>query len=152
MKTSLLDPEARKVLIARIGLLRPDSNNLWGNINVNQMLLHCIRGIQVAYGERTLTPKGTNKLGGMFQRFFIMSTDFPSQAEQAETFPDMDLLDPGENPTDFEALQKELVNAIKKYPAKPTLKEHPIMGEFNDWNWGRLNYTHIHHHLTQFGV
>lgn len=29
---------------------------------------------------------------------------------------------------------------------------HPIFGEFTPEQWGKLQYKHLDHHLTQFGV
>lgn len=152
MKPSILESEVKKEIVERIAKLNADSTAQWGKMTVCQMLLHLYKGLQIAYGEITPTTHHTTRADAMLIRFLVMNTDFDSPEDEVETYPELDLVAQGIYPTNFDELQKQLIHAVKKFPEKHTLKEHPVMGEYSDWSWGRLNYVHISHHLKQFGV
>jgi|ERR1043165_104821 hypothetical protein len=152
MRKNLLQPEVRKEIADRIRLLRPNIQRQWGKMNVNQMLLHNYNGMHIAYGDFKVTPNPTSWFQKKFLRYFILHTDFPTPKEKAETFPEMNMVQLGINPGNFTELQKQLAEAVENFPVKQTLAIHPFLGKFSEENWARLNYTHLHHHLSQFGV
>jgi len=45
-----------------------------------------------------------------------------------------------------------LSELVKNFPAKTTHPESALLGKMTTANWGRLHYTHLDHHLKQFGV
>ncbi len=152
MKKNLLDTQAKQELIQRISRLKPDSKNLWGKMNVNQMLKHCTDGIAVAYGDVKVTPKKTGWFHNKMVRFFILHTDVQAPKEKTPTYPELNMVERGIDPGNFEQLQKDLIKAVESFPAKQTLAVHPFLGNFSDANWARMMYTHLIHHLEQFGV
>lgn len=152
MKRNLLEQEAKTELVERISKLKPDSKNQWGKMNVNQMMKHCLDGIRVAYGEIKVTPKQTGWLHNKMVRYFILHTDMQAPKEKTQTYPELNMVELGVNPQNFEQLQKDLIQAIESFPAKKTLSVHPFLGNFSEANWARMMYTHLLHHLQQFGV
>lgn len=151
MKKNLLQPEAKEEMLTRISKLHKDSQRQWGKMNVNQMLYHTAAGFKMVYGEITSAPKG-NWFSRQMMRFFILKTDFPTPKEKAETFPEINTVALGINPTDFEAERKILFHLVKNFPEKPTQPTSPLLGKMTTENWARLHYTHLDHHLKQFGV
>lgn len=152
MRKNLLQPEVKKELTERIHSLRPNIQSQWGKMNVNQMLLHTHYGLNIAYGDQKITPKPTSWFQKKMLRYFILHTDFPTPKEKAETFPEINMVARGINPGNFTELQSQLLDAVNNFPVKDTLTIHPFLGKFSEENWARLNYTHLHHHLLQFGV
>ena len=57
---------------------------------------------------------------------------------------------------DFEKEKADFITALKKLSeggekvANASL--HPFFGKMNAKEWGRINYKHADHHLSQFGV
>ena len=151
MKKNLLQPEVKEEIVSRINKLSPQTKHEWGKMNVNQMLYHTAAGLQIAYGEIKTSPRG-NWLMKQVMRHFILRTDMPTPKEKAETFPEINTVSLGINPTDFEGERKKLLELVKTFPAKELHPTSSLLGKMSKENWARLNYTHLDHHLKQFGV
>lgn len=151
MKKNLLQPEVKEEILFRINKLDKNAKSQWGKMNVNQMLYHTAAGLRISYGEIHTVPKG-NWLTKQVMRFFILKTDFPTPKEKAETFPEINTVNLGINPTDFDAERKNLLAVVKNFPAKKLQPASALLGKMTSENWSRLHYTHLDHHLKQFGV
>ena len=46
----LLAPKTAQELILRINQLQPESLRKWGNMSIEEMLVHCAAGIQMGLG------------------------------------------------------------------------------------------------------
>jgi hypothetical protein len=46
----------------------------------------------------------------------------------------------------------KLLGYVIEHPADYTSQAHPMFGELNQKQWGKLIYIHLNHHLNQFGV
>ncbi len=152
MKKNLLQADVKAELLSRIKCLSPESKSLWGKMNVNQMMKHCLDGIGVAYGDVKVTPKNTGWFHNKMVRFFILHTDIQAPKEKTPTYPELNMVEQGINPGNFEQLKEQLLEAVQGFPAKKTLAIHPFLGPFSEANWARMMYTHLIHHLQQFGV
>src|SRR2546423_1017306 len=133
MKKNLLQPQVKQDILDRIHRLNPASQKLWGKMNVNQMLYHTAAGLQMAYGEITSAPRG-NWLSKQLMRYFILKTDFPTPKEKAETFPEINTVSLGINPSDFHAEKAKLEELVKKFPAKETHPLSPLLGKMSKEN------------------
>ncbi len=151
MRKNLLQPEVKEEILSRINKLTPQTRNEWGKMNVNQMLYHSAAGFKIAYGEIPTAARG-NWAKKQLMRFFILKTDMPTPKEKAETFPEINTVTLGINPADFTAEQSKLVDMVKNFPSKSLLPESGLLGKMSKENWARLHYTHLDHHLKQFGV
>lgn len=143
--------EVKEELIKRISSLTPSIEKQWGKMNVNQMLRHTSEGLSMAYGKIKITPR-VNMFSKALMRFFILNTDIPTPKEQADTFPEVNMVENNIYPEDFEKEKAILINMLKNFPEGETHPTSPLLGKMSTNNWGRLNYTHLHHHLNQFGV
>ena len=55
----------------------------------------------------------------------------------------------------FTSEKNRLLKKVKQFHDEKLKKEwppHPMFGEFTKDQWGKLEYKHLDHHLTQFGV
>jgi hypothetical protein len=152
MKKHLMQDSTKKELTERIHKLHPKSDRKWGKMNVNQMLLHNTEGLKISYGDKKVTMKHPGWLMSKVMRYFILNTDAPMPKGKAITFPEINMVELGIDPKDFEEVKKSLIEEVAKYPAKPTLPVHAMFGKFKNEHWARLNYLHLDHHLKQFGV
>ncbi len=151
MRKNLLQPEVKEEIISRINKLNPQTQSEWGKMNVNQMLYHTAAGMKIAYGEIKTARKG-KWLSKQMMRFFILKTDFPTPKEKAETFAEINTVTLNINPADFNAERNTLIDLVKKFPAKELYPTSSLLGKMSRDNWARLHYTHLDHHLKQFGV
>ena len=151
MKKNLLDPQVKEEVLSRINKLNKDTKSEWGKMNLNQMLFHTAAGLRIGYGEIKTAPRG-NWMVKQLMRFVIFKTDMPTPKEKAETFPEINTVSLGINPADFEEERKKLFELVKKFPAKDLQPTSGLLGKMSKDNWSRLHYTHLDHHLKQFGV
>ncbi|MEP7234379.1 MAG: hypothetical protein ABI778_03695 [Ignavibacteriota bacterium] len=153
MKKNLLQPETRKEILSRLDGLTPESKGKWGRMNVNQMLWHTNHGLQIALGEVTTPSSKANVLTKTFMRFVILNTNIPAPEGKAKTFDEIDTVELGINPSDFQAEREQLKNTINRFVgATKVAPESALIGKMSKENWGRLNYGHFDHHFRQFGA
>ncbi len=132
--------------------LTPDSNGLWGKMNVHQMLCHCSDQIKLALGDLSAKP-----IGGWFHRTvlrFMVLYVIKIPKGKVPTVPEINQQKQGTKPVEFEADRKVLLDLISRFLDNPDIKifPHPAFGNLNRKEWSRMMYSHIDHHLEQFGV
>jgi len=151
MKKNLLQPEVKEEILSRINKLNAQTPRQWGKMNLNQMLRHNSDAMRQVYGEIKIAPRGNWFLKQMM-RYIILKTDMPTPKEKAETFPEINMVARNINPPDFDSEKKQLYDLVKNFPAKQLHPTSPLLGKMTDEEWARLMYTHLDHHLKQFGV
>ena len=60
-----------------------------------------------------------------------------------------------EDPASFAVELDNFLISFDRFVAKPEgnkFSPHPIFGEMNRDEWGKIAYKHIDHHFRQFGV
>ena len=147
---SIFDTQTNSELLGRLEKLTPQSQPLWGKMNVSQMLWHCQQPHNVAMGVLPLKKGLMGFLfGKMAKNGFLKNMAF---SKNSPTHPKFKI----NSTPDFEAEQKMLANQVKAFGEKGpnliTLKKHPFFGVMSDEEWGNLLGIHLDHHLTQFGV
>lgn len=137
-------------VINRINKLTPETQRLWGKMNVNQMLAHCSVGMKTATGELYLKSGFFLKLIGGF---------FKSQTTDGKPFRKSSPTHPGFIIGDTEGFEKEkhnLIGLLNKFhqggEALCTTNPHSFFGKLTPTQWSSLMYKHVNHHLSQFGV
>lgn len=151
MKKNLLQPEVKEDILSRINKLNAQTPRQWGKMNLNQMLRHNSDAMRQVYGEIKIAPRG-NWFVKHLMRYIILKTDMPTPKEKAETFPELNMVARNINPPDFDSEKKQLYDLIKNFPAKQLHPTSPLLGKMTNEEWARLMYTHLDHHLKQFGV
>jgi hypothetical protein len=146
----LYQSEYLNEIIQRINKLSPDSQRLWGKMNVNQMLAHCALGMETALGDKYYPRVLLGKLFGRFMKFTI-SNDKPFP-KNAPTNPSFIITDTQE----FNKEKERLTELVKSFSAggeeKCTRNPHSFFGKITPVEWGMLMYKHLDHHLKQFNV
>jgi hypothetical protein len=138
-------------ILGRIEKLTPESKALWGTMNVAQMMAHCTQAAKMPTGE--ISPKRVgfpiNIIGSMVKSKILQA---PTFRKNSPTAPELKIANPGE----FEKEKANFIAAMKKLvdngEAIATATKHPFFGKMSPTEWGRINYLHADHHLSQFGV
>lgn len=150
MVKSIYDKTVKEEILSRINLLTPVSEQLWGKMNVSQMLAHCSVGLEVAMGEKTVKRIFISYiLGPLFKSSFYNEKPFQKNIATADLFR-------MEGEYDFDKVKKSLIEKVLQFsdggPSKCTNAPHGFFGNLTPNQWGIGMYKHLDHHLRQFGV
>lgn len=145
---SLLQQDGVEAMAARVMALGPENQPQWGKMTCAQMLAHCQKPYQVAFGELELKRGWIGRLfGGMAKKKFV-HTDAPFNRNSPT---DPRFLQSGA--ADVAQEQEALVKLVRRFGAGETvITMHPFFGELSHHEWDRLMWKHLDHHLRQFGV
>ena len=145
---NLFDPAAKQEIIDRIHKLTPNTKQLWGKMNVSQMLAHVQIPIRIAYG--THHPKGSfllRLIGPIFKSKLWDEKPYKQSLPTDPTFIMAGL------EKDFEKEKVALIEMINGFSETSIAGEHhPVFGKLTKENWSKATWKHLDHHLQQFGV
>jgi len=147
MKNMLNEADKNEIL-QRIEKLTPQSQPLWGSMNVAQMLAHCANGAKMPTGDIKTTPAPFpfTLLGRLIKSKVLAEGPLRKNSPTAKELKIVDT-------KDFETEKANFIAAVKKL-SEGAIKadKHPFFGKMTAQEWGRINYKHNDHHLSQFGV
>jgi len=147
---TLYQKEAYEEILNRVNKLFPGTHRLWGKMNVNQMLAHSSIALEAAIGSKYFPQLFMGKLIGRFFKSFGVG-EKPIK-KNGPTNPAFIFV----NTQEFEKEKQNLLNQIKIFhqggEAKCTTNPHSFFGKLTPAEWGVLQYKHLDHHLSQFGV
>ena len=138
-------------LSKRINQLNPQTQPLWGKMNVSQMLAHCNVTYEMAYEDKHPKPNALMKfvLKLLVKNTVVNEKPFKKNGQTAPAF----LITDEKN---FEAEKNRLVNYIQKTQQLGRNhfegKESHSFGNLTSSEWNNMFYKHLDHHLSQFGV
>ncbi len=137
-------------VIDRINKLSSDAKPLWGKMTVAQMLAHSQTTIEVALGQRKL--KGgliAWLFGRMAKKKLMQEGPFKKNLPTAPSFIVKD-------ERNFEEEKNRLIDLVRAFggnnPEEIAKRPHPFFGKLTPDEWNILQWKHLDHHLTQFGV
>jgi len=151
MYPSLYEKQALNELLARINRLTPESQPLWGKMNVARMLAHNSVGFDIAYGK---TPASYNFLMRWMLKKFVkpIVTGNKPYKKNGRTAPIFVIADE----RDFATEKAKLVDYFKRFHADGAAayegKESASFGTLTSQEWSNQFWKHMDHHLRQFGV
>ncbi len=147
---SIHEAATMQELTNRINSLQPDTQRLWGKMDVAQMLAHCVVGVEAAMSNEPVKRNIASYLFGELAKKSIWS-EKPFR-KSLPTAPNFVI-------TDSRVLEKEkqnLLQALARFTKEPasafTERTHPFFGKMAARDWDMLMYRHIDHHLKQFGA
>ncbi len=151
MIKSVFNPADVTELKERIDKLTPHSTNLWGKMNVGQMLAHVNVSYEMAYTNKHPKPNAFLRL---LLRLFAKNTVVGPQPYKRNIPTAKAFIMTGQK--DFEAEKKRLLDFIdhtmqlgkQHFEGKESLS----FGKLTSDEWNVMFYKHLDHHLQQFGV
>lgn len=147
MKT-ILDETTRDQLVARIDCVNESCTANWGQMNVSQMLKHCIRWEKMALGKKKYKQAFLGRLFGKMVLKGFIKDDAPLK-RNVPTVPDFKVTEAG---GDMNSLKSEWIALIREYANYPDfVLVHPFFGKMERDQIGVMAYKHTDHHLRQFG-
>ena len=138
-------------IILRLSSITPLSEKLWGEMEVNQMIVHLKDQLDIAMGIKAAKAQGPLILRTMVGRYLALYV-LPWRKGKEATPKEMDACMNGMIITDFESDKHLLLTRIEEFTMADSFSPHPFFGKMNNKDWGRLAWKHINHHLLQFGA
>lgn len=143
--------EETSEIIHRINQLTPSTKNLWGKMNVAQMLAHCNVTYAMVYTDKYPKPNSIKKflLKAFVKNAVVSEKPYP---KNGRTAPDFLISDE----RDFDKEKNELIDYINKTQSLGEShfdnKDSHSFGKLTKEEWNNMFYKHLNHHLNQFGV
>jgi hypothetical protein len=148
---NLFDPKETQETIDRINKLTPETQALWGKMDVAQMMAHCNVAYEIPYTDKHPKP---NAFARFMVKLFAKNTvigDKPYK-KNIPTSPIFKMTEP----KNFEKEKKRLIDYLNKTQELGTAHfnglNNPAFGTLTDSQWNTLFSKHLDHHLNQFGV
>jgi Protein of unknown function (DUF1569) len=138
-------------ILERVDKLTPKSPAQWGQMTVNQAIVHLTDQFRVMYGEIEIKDK-SSFMSRTVTKWMVLKSE--NITKDLPTIFEMDQHKGGTKPTTFEADKSTLKNYLLQFPMKNNhdLELHPILGKMTIDQFGRLAWQHLDHHLKQFGA
>lgn len=146
-RRDLNDPDVYEEVRRRVEALEPDATPQWGEMNVAQMLAHCVE-VQKVMNDGPLegTPWYLRLAGPLIKRLVLSDRAFP---RNVATHPQYDVGPDKE----FETEKQRLLGTLSAFRARSRAGvDHPVFGRLTPEEAGWSAYKHLDHHLRQFGV
>ena len=148
---NLFDQKECRETIERIYSLTPETQALWGKMDVAQMLAHCNVAYELVYTDKHPKPKGFQKF--MIKLFAKNLVVGPKPYKKNSRTAPMFLI---ADERDFEKEKNRLVDHLQKTQELGAShfngKESHAFGKLSTQEWNTLFSKHLDHHLKQFGV
>ncbi|QWX82957.1 DUF1569 domain-containing protein [Cellulophaga sp. HaHaR_3_176] len=144
---SIFDETTKLELIDRINLLTEESERQWGKMTVAQMVWHCQYPLKVAVENKNVGN------GNLFVRLFLKKAMYNDKVwrQNLPTSPQLKTTENKNLKIEAEIL-KQLTIQTHKLKIRNKWNPHPLFGKLTKEEWGKMEYKHLDHHLTQFGV
>ncbi|MGF1558729.1 MAG: DUF1569 domain-containing protein [Flavobacteriaceae bacterium] len=144
---SIFEEASYKEILGRLDQLHENSARKWGKMTVGQMVWHCQFPFIIGIKNKN---KGN---GNIFARLFFKKAMYNDRLwrKNLPTLPELKT----KEPKDFYTERNKLATLVNEFYALSDREEwnpHPIFGKFTKDQWGKMEYKHLDHHLTQFGV
>jgi hypothetical protein len=146
----LLQSQAYSNLLERLEKLSPQSQALWGKMNVAQMLAHVTANLGMAMSDKKVTQVFMGRIFGKAAVRDILTKGV--QPKNMSTFSHLKISDPREFKKEKERLRLQLEQFLEGGEGGITKQPHAFFGHLTANEWARLQYIHIDHHFKQFGV
>ena len=145
----LLQPKEYDAFLERLGKLSPASRALWGKTDVAQMLAHVATFLEIASSDEKVTRMWLGRIFGPSGKRHILTTGIP---KNSPTIPSIKVSGQRDFRREKERALRGLERFYKGGEAGDTRQPHQFWGRLTPNEWARLQYVHLDHHVTQFGV
>jgi len=148
---NLFDRTDTAAIIARMNKLTPESQRLWGTMDVGQMMAHCNASLETAMGLNSpkALPFYLRALGFLLKKTILGTKPMAKNmgTDKLYIF------------TDDRNLEEERVKVLKHIVGffeggaeKCTKQPQVFFGKMEPSEWAVMQWKHFDHHLRQFGV
>ena len=144
---SIFNSKVKDELLNRIDQLTENQPRKWGKMDVSQMLWHCQFPLKIGIKNQN------SGSGNIFAKLLVKKTTYNDRPwrKNLPTVKAAKAIEPKEFAMEKRIL-KQLIEDMHNVKDRTIWNPHPLFGRFTHEQWGQLEYKHLDHHLTQFGV
>jgi hypothetical protein len=147
---SLFDDVVYREVIERLGKLKGDTPSQWGKMDASSMVKHCDLVLSSSLGP---APRKRALMSYLFRK--VAKKQYVYRAvykKNGYTAPNFIVTKGGDLAANREALTKKIDQFRKAGEKEYDNRLHAFFGRLTAEEWGMLQYNHLNHHLTQFGL
>ena len=149
---SITNKSTKDTIILRIELLSESDNRIWGQMSVHQNVCHMTDQLRLAMEQKESIFIGNIILTTIVKKMIMLGLRAPKG--KVQTVNELKQGVGGTRPGIFENDKQTLIKLIDNFyfqylPGKRVM--HPAFGKLSRDEWGKLAYSHLNHHLEQFG-
>ena len=149
MMKNYFNPKDRLDLLNRLEQVTSQSVRKWGTMDATEMLLHLRCQIELALG--VIPPGKSIESSFSFPPVRWLALYIIKWPKGSPTAPEMNVKK-GQMKTVGFATEKELLlERLSEIEQCKRMNAHPLFGNMDRKQWGRVIWKHIDHHLRQFG-
>ncbi len=135
-------------MLLRIKNVSDKSQRQWGQMTIEEMLIHCITQLRLALGEIPSQPQGWFMMSTAIGKWLAFSNiPWP---KGSNTPIEMNVKKSSIQTLPVEKEKEDLVHYLHKVRSANKFSLHPFFGALTQKEWGQLIYKHLDHHLKQF--
>ncbi len=149
---SITNEKAKNEILERINSLNDIDARLWGKMTPHEAICHMADQLRLAMEMKKSDYRG-NLLQKTLIKWLIM-LGMQAPKGKVETFRELKQGEGGTKPINLEKDKVALIKLIDDfyYQFSPSKKvAHPAFGNLSREEWGKLAFSHLNHHLSQFG-
>jgi hypothetical protein len=147
---NILNKKDHEEIKKRLADLKRDDLPIWGKMNVGEMLCHTADQVKLAMGEIVSEDKSTFMMRTLVKNLILAGM---KPGKGVGTMAEINPHKLGSKPVNFDSDRDYLLRKIDDFIVcdEKVLKPHPVFGKLSKKQWGKLVYSHLDHHLSQFG-
>jgi len=135
----------------RLAELKPDSQRLWGKMDVAQALAHCTAAFDFATGRKVAPRIWLGRIVGSLAKRSVIHQQKPIP-RNSQTAKEVLVTDQRVFEVERERLYETIDSFASTGPSGCSLHPHFFFGKLKPEEWSSLMYQHLDHHLRQFGA
>lgn len=147
---SLFDESVYLEITERLAKLQSDTPRQWGKMEAVSMVRHCNLVLSASLGP---APRKRALMSYLFRKVakkqYVYSAVYKKNGYTAPAFV---VTKAGNLDTERTELLKKIVAFRTAGEAAYENRLHAFFGRLTGQEWGMLQYNHLNHHLTQFGL
>jgi len=147
---SIFDEAAYEELVTRLEKINDSSKRQWGKMDAGQMMHHCQFPLKALLTTETL--KRPNFFMRLVMKSFKASMYNDKPWRKGLPTPNSFKVESEKDLTKEKQELFSLMKAAHQEKTREVWKEHPAFGKFTRDQWGQMQFKHLDHHFTQFGV
>ena len=147
---SLFDESVYTEITERLAKLTSDSPRQWGKMDAVSMIRHCNLVLSASLGP---APRKRALMSYLFRKVakkqYVYSAVYKKNGYTAPAFV---VTKAGDLNTERKNLLKKIQEFRNAGQSAYENRLHAFFGRLTAQEWGMLQYNHLNHHLTQFGL
>lgn len=145
---SLFTDDGFQEITSRLDKLNENAERKWGKMTSGQMAHHCQTPLNIILEKKDYNLKPNWLVNLLFKKSMYSDKPWRKNIPTPPAFKEIKARDF----TKEKAALQALLTEFNTQRSRENWEPHPSFGALTKEQWGKMQYKHLNHHLTQFGV